>query len=77
MNDKIAMLADWLRSLGRWNGRTRLFVDRLFREDLMFKTNILQTGLDADTMDQLQNKLKKYTEEIQATKTRGIGRWSV
>ena len=28
-------------------------------------------------MDQLQNKLKRYTAEIQALKTRGIGKCSV
>lgn len=39
----------------------------------MLKTNILQSGLEADSIDQLQNKLKRYTTEIESLRGKGIG----
>jgi len=39
----------------------------------MLKTNILQSGLESDSIDQLQNKLKRYTTEIDSLRGRGIG----
>ena len=40
----------------------------------MLKTNILQSGLESDSMDQLQNKLKRYTTEIESLRGKGIGK---
>jgi hypothetical protein len=39
----------------------------------MLKTNILQSGIESDSMDQLQNKLKRYTTEIDSLRGKGIG----
>jgi predicted transcriptional regulator len=39
----------------------------------MLKTNILQSGIESDSMDQLQNKLKRYTNEIDSLRGKGIG----
>jgi prefoldin subunit 5 len=41
--------------------------------DKMLKTNILQSGLESDSVDQLQNKLKRYTTEIESLRGKGIG----
>jgi len=40
----------------------------------MLKTNILQSGIESDSIDQLQNKLKRYTTEIESLRGRGIGK---
>ncbi|CAF0784466.1 unnamed protein product [Adineta ricciae] len=56
MNDKMALLTDWLRTL-----------------DTSLKTNISQTGMEFDSNDQLQVKLKRYTTEIESLRTRSIG----
>lgn len=42
--------------------------------DKMLNTNILQSGLDSDSMDQLQNKLKRYSTAIEALRGKGIGK---
>jgi hypothetical protein len=42
--------------------------------DKMLSTNILQSGLDSDSMDQLQNKLKRYATAIEALRGKGIGK---
>jgi hypothetical protein len=39
----------------------------------MLKTNILQSGIESDSIDQLQNKLKRYTTEIESLRGKGIG----
>lgn len=39
----------------------------------MLKSNILQSGIESDSMDQLQNKLKRYTNEIESLRGKGIG----
>jgi len=41
--------------------------------DKMLKTNILQSGIESDSIDQLQNKLKRYTTEIESLRGKGIG----
>jgi hypothetical protein len=41
--------------------------------DKTLKTNILQSGIESDSVDQLQNKLKRYTTEIEGLRGRGIG----
>lgn len=45
-----------------------------FRLDILFKTNLLQSGFDSDSVEQLQQKLRRYTVEIEALKQRGIGK---
>ncbi len=40
----------------------------------MLQINVFQTGLEFDTVDQLQNKLKRYTTEIESLRSRGIGK---
>jgi uncharacterized coiled-coil DUF342 family protein len=40
----------------------------------MLKTNILQSGIESDSIDQLQNKLKRYATEIESLRGRGIGK---
>ena len=74
MHDKMVMLTDWLRSLGTstvdW-----MFDVLFFFPDKMLSTNILQSGLDSDSMDQLQNKLKRYATAIEALRGKGIGQF--
>jgi hypothetical protein len=74
MHDKMVMLTEWLRSLGI------LISSTLKRKntsitilDKTLKTNILQSGIDSDSVDQLQNKLKRYTTEIESLRGKGIG----
>jgi hypothetical protein len=40
----------------------------------MFHTNVLQGGIESDSMDQMRTKLKRYTTEIEALRGKGIGR---
>jgi len=40
----------------------------------MLKINILQSGIESDSIDQLQNKLKRYTTEIESLRGKGIGK---
>jgi len=40
----------------------------------MLQINVFQTGVEFDTVDQLQNKLKRYTTEIESLRSRGIGK---
>jgi hypothetical protein len=40
----------------------------------MLKISILQTGIESDSMDQLHNKLRRYTNEIESLRHRGIGK---
>ena len=40
----------------------------------MLKINVLQTDIETDSIDQLQNKLKQYTSEIESLRHRGIGK---
>jgi hypothetical protein len=47
---------------------------KIFIKDNMLNINILQTGLDSDSVDQLQSKLKRYTTEIEFLRERGIGK---
>jgi hypothetical protein len=82
MHDKMVMLTEWLRSLGNFfllifnykkkeKKRTNDFENIL---DKMLKTNILQSGIETDSIDQLQNKLKRYTTEIESLRGKGIGK---
>ncbi len=43
----------------------------------MLKTNILQGGIDSDSIDQLQHKLKRYNTEIESLRGKGIGNPSI
>ncbi len=78
----MVMLTEWLRSLGNFfllifnykkkeKKRTNDFENIL---DKMLKTNILQSGIETDSIDQLQNKLKRYTTEIESLRGKGIGK---
>lgn len=40
----------------------------------MLGTTILQSGIETDSMDQLQNKLKRYTTTIEALRGKSIGK---
>ena len=73
MHDKMVMLADWLSSLGirsRYSSerQTEIYLDEIL------ETNINGSGIDSDTLDQLENKLKRYRSEIQLLRKRGIGK---
>lgn len=46
-----------------------------FVVDKMLKTNILQSGIESDSIDQLQNKLKRYSTEIESLRGKGIGKF--
>ena len=72
MQDKIVMLTEWLASLGRVVCLTDRCNAR--RLDKMFHTNVLQGGIESDSMDQVRKKLKCYTTEIEALRGKGIGR---
>jgi hypothetical protein len=39
----------------------------------MFNTNILQSGIESDSMEQLDNKLKRFSIEIELLRGKGIG----
>ncbi|CAF0874404.1 unnamed protein product [Adineta ricciae] len=72
MHDKMVMLADWLSSLGiqsRYSleRQTEIYLDEILG------TNINGSGIDSDTLDQLENKLKRYRSEIESLRKRGIG----
>lgn len=41
----------------------------------MLKTNILQSGIESDSIEQLQNKLKRYSTEIESLRGKGIGNY--
>ncbi|CAF2803795.1 unnamed protein product [Rotaria sp. Silwood2] len=56
MNDKMAILTDWLVTL-----------------DSILKISVLHTGTQYDSIEQLQNKLRRYTTEIESLRIRGIG----
>ena len=73
MHDKMVMLTDWLRSLGNRFSRVHLSRTLEFSLDKMLKTNILQSGIESDSIDQLQNKLKRYSTEIESLRGKGIG----
>jgi len=74
MHDKMIMLTEWLRTLGI------LFITNTTKKnaknilDKMLKANILQSGIESDSIDQLQNKLKRYTTEIESLRGKGIGK---
>ncbi|CAF0769103.1 unnamed protein product [Didymodactylos carnosus] len=61
------------RSVFKMHDKMIMLTDWLRQLDKMLKTTILQSGLDGDTMDQMQNKLKRYTTEIESLRGRGIG----
>ena len=72
MHDKMIMLTDWLRSLGI-SSSPPLSRSPQFLVDKMLKTNILQSGIESDSIEQLQNKLKRYSTEIESLRGKGIG----
>ncbi|CAF1275112.1 unnamed protein product, partial [Didymodactylos carnosus] len=61
------------RSVFKMHDKMVMLTDWLRQLDKMLKTTILQSGLDGDTMDQMQNKLRRYTKEIESLRGRGIG----
>jgi hypothetical protein len=73
MNDKMAMITEWLRSLGMFykNNNNK---EILYITDDIFKISSLQTGVEFDSTDQLQIKLKRYTTEIESLRIKGIGK---
>lgn len=73
MHDKMVMLTDWLRSLGI--PLSSPFQSLHILLDKMLKTNILQSGIESDSIEQLQNKLKRYSTEIESLRGKGIGNY--
>ncbi|CAF1234853.1 unnamed protein product [Rotaria sordida] len=61
------------RSVFRMHDKMVMLTEWLRSLDKMLKTNILQSGIESDSMDQLQNKLKRYTTEIESLRGKGIG----
>ncbi|CAF4742129.1 unnamed protein product, partial [Rotaria socialis] len=61
------------RSVFRMHDKMVMLTDWLRSLDKMLKSNILQSGIESDSMDQLQNKLKRYSTEIESLRGKGIG----
>jgi hypothetical protein len=73
MNDKMAMITEWLRSLGTFymnNNKNKI----LYITDEIFNLSILQTGVEFDSIEQLQIKLKRYATEIESLRIKGISK---
>jgi hypothetical protein len=73
MNDKMAMITEWLRSLGKFymnNNKNKI----LYITDEIFNLSILQTGVEFDSIEQLQIKLKRYATEIESLRIKGISK---
>lgn len=69
------MLTEWLTSLGTaasgGSERSQRTVSTLLDE--LLGTSILQSGIDSDSLEQLDHKLKRYTAAIGDLRHRGIG----
>ncbi|UJR09850.1 hypothetical protein I4U23_014074 [Adineta vaga] len=50
-----------------------ILADWLVSLDTILETNILQSGIDSDTLDQFESKLRRYELEIKSLRDRGIG----
>ena len=74
MHDKIGLINDWFRSLGKQFVSHRFIHRYLFLKELSLKIEVGQSSVDTDSFDQLQNKLKQFTTEIESLKSRGIGK---
>lgn len=61
------------RSVFKMHDKMVMLTEWLRSLDKMLKTNVLQSGIDSDSIDQLQNKLKRYTTEIESLRGKGIG----
>ncbi|CAF1611161.1 unnamed protein product [Rotaria sp. Silwood1] len=61
------------RSVFRMHDKMVMLTEWLRSLDKMLKSNILQSGIESDSMDQLQNKLKRYSTEIESLRGKGIG----
>jgi len=73
MNDKMAMITEWLRSLGMFYMNSNKN-EILYITDDIFNLSILQTGVEFDSIEQLQIKLKRYTTEIESLRIKGISK---
>ncbi|CAF0784028.1 unnamed protein product [Rotaria sordida] len=61
------------RSLFKMNDKMEILIDWLGTLDNMFNINLLQTAAQYDSVEQLQNKLRRYTTEIESLRIRGVG----
>lgn len=61
------------RSVFKMHDKMVMLTDWLRSLDKMLGTTILQSGIETDSMDQLQNKLKRYTTTIEALRGKSIG----
>lgn len=75
MNDKMTVLTEWLRTIGMFyiNNNNNNNKNIKITDDLL-QINLLQTGADFDTAEQLHSKLKRYKTEIETLRNKGIGK---
>ncbi len=56
------------------NNKTQKINFIFYIKDNILQTNFSQTDIESDSVDQLQNKLKRYTADIESLRNRGIGK---
>lgn len=69
----MSIVADWLRTLGKIVHKQRRLFSILII-DQIFQITTFSTAIETDSVDQLQNKLKRYTTELEGLRNRGIGK---
>ncbi|UJR36251.1 hypothetical protein I4U23_028983 [Adineta vaga] len=72
-SNQIKMVDANNRTVFNMNDKMTLLSDWLRSLDVILKTSILQTSIESDSNEQLRNKFKRYTTEIESLKKNGIG----
>ncbi|CAF1074980.1 unnamed protein product [Adineta steineri] len=73
LSSQINMIDANTRSTFSMHDKMVMLTEWLQSLDELFNKNIIQSGIDSDSMDQLERKLKRYRSEIESLSSRGIG----
>ncbi|CAF0890952.1 unnamed protein product [Adineta ricciae] len=72
-SSQIKMVDANTRTVFKMHDKMVMLADWLSSLDEILGTNINGSGIDSDTLDHLENKLKRYRSEIESLRKRGIG----